>query len=120
VIPSHLQPLTAFRWFMDYGGRFGTHWDNEATYVLLDTPAPLHPGLCTPHLTAALMMVVARDDEMPGASSEIARSTYASAPEPKRLVEIDGGHFGLLYYPSDLFMQASDAQRDFLVEILLS
>ncbi len=118
VMSSHLQPLTAFRWFIEYGGRFGTNWENEATYVSLDTPAPLHPGLCAPHLETALLMVVAHYDEMPGASSDIARLTYRSAPEPKRLVELDGGHFGLLHYPSHLFTQASHAQRDFLIEHL--
>jgi hypothetical protein len=63
-------------------------------------------------------MMVAYDDEMPGANSDIARMTYAAAPEPKQLIEIDGGHFGLLHYPSDLFTQASHAQRDFLLEHL--
>lgn len=26
--PSALQPLTAYRWFIEYGGRFGTGWVN--------------------------------------------------------------------------------------------
>ncbi len=34
------------------------------------------------------------------------------------VVEIDGGHFGLLYYPSALFEQASSVQRDFLLSTL--
>lgn len=116
--PSHLKPLTAFRWFMEYGGRFQTNWENYVTVVTPDTPAPFHPGLCAPHLRASLLMLVARDDEMPGSKADIARLVFDAAPEPKKLVELEGGHFGLLHYPSELFAQASGIQRDFLVERL--
>jgi pimeloyl-ACP methyl ester carboxylesterase len=112
--PSLLPPLTAFRWFIEYGGRYGTRWENSATVVAPTTAALFHPVLCAPHLQAALLMVIAQEDEMPGARSEIARAVYQAAPEPKELVEIDGGHFGLLYYPSPLFDQASQVQTDFL------
>ena len=117
--PSLLKPLTAFRWFIEYGARYGTHWENRATVVTPETAAPFHPGLCAPHLSAAVLMMVAYDDEMPGANSDVARRVYQAAPEPKRLVEVDGGHFGLLHYPSELFTQASQAQRGFLIEHLL-
>lgn len=33
---------------------------------------------------------------------------------PRKWVDIDGGHFGLLWHPSDLFDQASRAQIGFL------
>ena len=33
----------------------------------------------------------------------------------KTKIEIDGVHFGLLFYPSELFDQASTAQRDFSI-----
>jgi hypothetical protein len=29
-------------------------------------------------------------------------------------MEVEGGHFGLLYYPGELFNKASKAQCDFL------
>jgi len=29
--PSPLQPLTAYRWFIEYGGRLGTQWVNDVT-----------------------------------------------------------------------------------------
>jgi hypothetical protein len=63
-------------------------------------------------------MIIAIDDEMPGANSDIARLTFERAPQPKEKLEMDGGHFGLLYYPSELFEHASAAQRDFLVRYL--
>lgn len=114
-IPSLLTPLTAFRWFMEYGARYGTTWENSATTVAPATPAPFHPALCAPHIEASLLMMIADEDEMPGADSRIARMVFDAAPQPKELVEIDGGHFGLLYYPSALFDQCSQAQRGFLI-----
>ena len=116
--PSCLEPLTAFRWFIEYGGRYGTEWENWATLVVPETPAPFHPALCAPYVEAPLLMLVAYEDEMHGASSHIARITYDLAPQPKELVELDGGHFGLLYYPGELFNQASAVQTDFLIRNL--
>jgi hypothetical protein len=48
--PSLLKPITAFRWFIEYGGRHGTGWENVASLVTPDTTAPFHPGLRSPHL----------------------------------------------------------------------
>ena len=118
-IPSLLPPLTAFRWFIEYGGRYGTVWENSASLVSPSTPAPFHPIICAPHINAALLMVVAGDDEMPGASSRIARKTFDAAPQPKEFHEIDGGHFGLLYFPSPLFDNVAGIQINFLTQFLL-
>jgi hypothetical protein len=106
--------LTAFRWFIEYGGRYGTRWENRATSVSPNVPVPFHAGLCSPHVTVPLLMVVAREDEMPGSNSGIARAVFDAAAAPKRLMEIDGGHFGLLHYPSPLFDEVSRSQVDFL------
>ena len=116
--PSLLTPLTAFHWFIEYGARYGTKWENWATRVSPDTPTSFHPVLCAPHVKAPLLLMVAHEDEMPGANSDIARMVFDLAPQPKELVEIDGGHFGLLYYPSPLFDQASKVQQDFLSRYL--
>ena len=63
-------------------------------------------------------MMVAHEDEMPGAKTNIARMAFDLAPQPKEWVALDGGHFGLLHYPGELFNQASTAQRDFLIRNL--
>lgn len=118
--PSLLKPLTAFRWFIEYGGRYGTKWENWGTRVSPETPAPLHPALCAPFLKAPLQMLIAHEDEMPGADSKIARMVFDSAPQPKELINIDGGHFGLVHYPSPHFEQASQAQQAFLERYLLN
>ena len=117
-IPSLLLPLTAYRWFIEYGGRYDTKWQNWATIARPVTRVPFDAILCAPHLQAALLMVIARNDEMEGASSSISRLVWKLAPQPKEMVELDGGHFGLLHYPSPLFDQAVHVQCDFLIRHL--
>ena len=41
--PSLLQPIQAFRWFTQHGGRFGTNWENRASRVIPATAVPFHP-----------------------------------------------------------------------------
>jgi len=118
TIPSLLKPLTAYRWFIEYGARYNTKWVNNATYVNPDVPTKFTSVLCTPYIKAAILMMVAYDDEMPGANSNVARHAFEIAPQPKKLIEIDGGHFGIVHYPSPLFDLASKAQTDFLKERL--
>ena len=117
--PSLLTPISAYRWFIEYGGRHGTRWENWVTRVIPKTPAPYHPGICAPHVKAPTLMMIAPEDEMAGANPAVARAAYDSIPAKKELVEIEGGHFGLLHYPSELFNRAAHAQRDFLLRILL-
>ncbi|RKD90196.1 hypothetical protein BC643_0532 [Mangrovibacterium diazotrophicum] len=118
TIPSLLKPLTAYRWFMEYGARHNTGWVNHATYVVPMVPVKFSSVICVPHLKAAVLMQVAYDDEMPGANPEVARYAYQQTPEPKELQEIEGGHFGLLFYPSELFDQVSRAQAGFFIQHL--
>jgi pimeloyl-ACP methyl ester carboxylesterase len=116
--PSALKPITAFRWFIEYGGRFETKWENQVTYVNPKPSIPYHPGLCASHLDVPLLMVVSPDDEMPGAKAGISRLVFNQVQAPKEWFEIEGGHFGLLYYPSPIFDQASEAQINFLKKYL--
>ena len=116
--PSLLTPIQAFRWFIEYGGRHGTGWENRVTRVLPPTPCPFHAGIAGPYLLHPLLMLIAPEDEMPGANPEVSRAVYNSVPGPKQLLEIDGGHFGLLHHPSDLFDRASRAQSEFLLRTL--
>ncbi|MGI8600620.1 MAG: hypothetical protein ACR2KB_15310 [Chitinophagaceae bacterium] len=95
TIPSMLKPLTAFRWFIEYGGRYNTKWKNNVTHVEPNVPVKFNSVLCSPHIKAALLMVIAHDDEMEGANSEVSRHAYNIAPQPKKLVEVGGGHFGI-------------------------
>ncbi|MGA8513334.1 MAG: alpha/beta fold hydrolase [Burkholderiaceae bacterium] len=116
--PSLLKPIQAFRWFIDYGGRAGTGWINRATRVLPATPVPYHPALCAPFVKAPTLLMVAPEDEMVHANYAVARQAYDRIPGAKQWYDIPGGHFGLLYYPSALFDEASRVQTEFLKQWL--
>lgn len=118
--PSALQPLTAYRWFIEYGGRFGSGWVNDVTRAQPKTPVAWHPGLCATHARCPTVFVVSPQDEMIGASPAVARDAYDKLAGPKEWIEIDGGHFGLVYFPSEEFERASSAQARFLADHLLT
>jgi uncharacterized protein len=112
--PSLLKPIQAFRWFIDYGGRAGTHWINTATRVIPATPVPYEPVLAAPFVKAPTLMMVAPEDEMVHANYAVAKKAYQLMPGAKQWYDIAGGHFGLLYFPSQLFDEASRVQTEFL------
>lgn len=112
--PSRLKELTAYRWFIEHGGRFGTNWQNVVSYSLTEMPEKFHAGQCAPHLKAPILMIVAKNDEMQGASPAVTHKIFSTVNQPKEWVDISGGHFGLLYYPGKLFEKSSRAQINFL------
>ena len=116
--PSALTELTAYRWFIEYGGRFGTNWQNVVSFSTIDIPEDFNIGQLAPNLKAPILMVVAKNDEMNGANTAITEHVYNAITQHKEWVDIDGGHFGLLYYPSKLFDTSSNAQIDFLKRTL--
>jgi uncharacterized protein len=116
--PSLLTPLTAYRWFIEYGARHGTNWQNWATLIASSEPAHWQPARWACHMKAPSLFVIAPDDEMPGADPSVARLAFESAPSAKELLEIEGGHFGLLHHPSALFDEVSQAEVSFLIRHL--
>lgn len=118
LAPSALSELTAYRWFIEYGGRFGTNWQNVVSFSRLDVPEDLNVGQFANQLKAPILMIVATNDEMNGANPKVTKYVFNNITQPKEWVNIDGGHFGLLYHPSDLFNQSSQAQIDFLKKYL--
>jgi uncharacterized protein len=112
--PSLLKPIQAYRWFIEYGGRFGTGWENRATRVTPKTPAPFHAALAAPHIRCPVLMQLSPVDEMVGANPNVAHAVAELIAGPTEIMEIDGGHFGLLHHPSAWFDAASAAQRSFL------
>jgi len=51
---------------------------------------------------------------MPRANPRIARAVFDSICGPKEWYSIAGGHFGLLYHPSELFAESRAIQLGFL------
>ncbi len=118
--PPALRPLTAHRWFSEYGGRPGTGWVNEITRAQPKTLVPWQPGLCARHVSCPTLFLVAPDDEMPASLPAVTRHAYEQLAGPKEWVDLDGGHFGLLYFPSEAYERASSIQTRFLSEHLLA
>ncbi len=116
--PSALQPLTAYRWFLEYGGRLGSGWVNDVTRARPKTPTSWLPGLCARHISCPVLFVVAPEDEMPASVPAVSRAAYDELGGSKAWLDIPGGHFGLLYVPSAEFDAASAGQASFLSERL--
>jgi pimeloyl-ACP methyl ester carboxylesterase len=112
--PSLLEPVQAFRWFIEHGARHGSGWVNRVTRAVPDTAVPYSPVLCAPYVTPPTLMMVAPQDEMIHADYGVARMAYELMPAPKEWYDIDGGHFGLLYHPGPLFDEATRIQTEFL------
>lgn len=117
--PSLLLPIQAYRWFMDYGGRHGSGWQNRAIRVIPTNTAPYSPYLCAPHVSVPSLMMVASADEMAHANPEVSRRAFDLLSGEKDWYDLDGGHFGLLYHPSELFDEVSTVQADYLTRHLL-
>lgn len=117
--PSFLLPITAYHWFISYGARFGTGWQNRATQRIIDTPVAFSPQPCVPHIDVPFLLVVAEEDEMPWCDAVIARQVHASASGPREVLEVGGGHFGLVYHDSEYFTSSVAAQQRFLTNHLV-
>jgi cephalosporin-C deacetylase-like acetyl esterase len=115
---SALSEITAYRWFIEYGGRFGTNWENVVSFSTIEVPDDFNLVQFADQLKAPILMIVATNDEMNGANPKVTQYVYNNITQPKEWVDIDGGHFGLLYYPSPLFDKSSKAQIDFLNKYL--
>jgi pimeloyl-ACP methyl ester carboxylesterase len=115
--PSLLTPIQAFRWFIEHGGRHGSRWENWATRVIPDTPVACSPYVTSPSLTMPVQMMVGRNDEMVHCNPEVQRAVFDRIAGEKEFVEIDGGHFGLLWHQSAQFDEAVHRQIAFLTRV---
>lgn len=118
--PSMLQPPSAFRWFMEHGGRHGSGWVNDITRVVPETPAPFSPGVAAAHVRVPAQVVYACDDEIARASPAVTRQVCEALGGPKEVIGLpDGcGHFGALWYPGGWFERVSTLQAAFLARQL--
>jgi len=115
--PSLLTPIQAFRWFIEHGGRHGSRWENRATRVIPDMPVACNPYVTAPYLRMPVQMMVGRNDEMVHCNPEIQRAVFDRIAGEKEFVEIEGGHFGLLWHPSAEFDEAVNRQIAFLSRV---
>ena len=115
---SALEPISAFRWFIEFGGRYGSGWTNRVVFTSPVAGPDYDPFACAPHLSIPVMFNMSPDDEMPGADSDVTRAVFDRLSGPKELLEVEGGHFGIIEYPSAAFDRASRAQAEFLARSL--
>jgi pimeloyl-ACP methyl ester carboxylesterase len=116
--PSLLKPIQAYRWFIDYGGRHGTLWENRVIRVIPPTAVPLSAYLAAPFIRGSTLLMAGHNDEMVQCNPDVTRAVFELMRCRKQRADIGGGHFGLLYYPSKIFEQVSAEQCAFLVEAL--
>jgi alpha-beta hydrolase superfamily lysophospholipase len=116
--PSALEPLSAFRWFIEYGGRYGSGWTNRVVFTSPDGAPAYDPFACAPRVHVPTLFTMSPHDEMPGAVSEVSRAVFERLAGPRELVEVDGGHFGITEHPSVAFERASEAQAAWLTRTL--
>jgi hypothetical protein len=57
-----------------------------------------------------VQMMIGEDDEMVHCNPEVQRAVFDRIPGKNELVQIEGGHFGLLWHPSAQFDQALTRQ----------
>jgi fermentation-respiration switch protein FrsA (DUF1100 family) len=86
---------------------------NEITRARLRAAGPGSRGFARRTCCPALF-VVSPQDEMPASAPAVARKVWERLGGPREWQDIEGGHFGLLYWPSELFDQAASAQVRFL------
>ncbi|MEO8208701.1 MAG: alpha/beta fold hydrolase, partial [Chloroflexota bacterium] len=117
--PSALTPLTAYRWFIEYGGRYGTGWTNRVVFTAPRDAPDFDAFACAPHVRVPTLFAMSPADEMPGAVSDVTLAVFDRIPGPKERFETDGGHFGIIEVPSEAFDRASEAQAAWLTRTLL-
>jgi hypothetical protein len=70
-------------------------------------------------VTVPSLMMVAPADEMV-MPTEISRQAFDLLAGEKEWYDLEGGRFGLLYHPGELFDEASTVQAEFLTRDLFS
>jgi hypothetical protein len=91
--PSALTDLTAYNWFTEYGGRFGTNWKNVVSFSNIEVPNDFNLVQFADQLKAPILMIVATNDEMNSANPKVTQYVYNNITRPKEWVDIDGGAF---------------------------
>jgi hypothetical protein len=115
--PSLLAPIQAFKWFIEQGGKFNSGWENQVTRVIPRTEVPFTPLLTASFISAPVLMMIGKDDEMPLISRDVQLEVYSRIESEKEFYEIDGGHFGAIYPHSELFHEAIAKQSSFINSI---
>jgi fermentation-respiration switch protein FrsA (DUF1100 family) len=87
-------------------------WNNQTTIRSLENFIEFEPAGWLPYVTPKpLLMILAEHDRC--TFTEVQREVYETAPEPKKLLTFDGGHFDAY---TTFFEQTANPARDWFVE----
>jgi len=95
--------------------KYATEWSNQVFVLQRKLEAQFNEQrLPAKYLKVPTLFVIATDDEVPLCELATNRNCFDLIAAPKELVEIKGGHFGLIYQGSEPYRQAADADIKFL------
>jgi pimeloyl-ACP methyl ester carboxylesterase len=98
--------------------KYATEWSNQVFILQRKLEAQFNEQrLPAKHLKVPTLFVIATDDEVPLCELATNRQCFDLIEAPKQLVEIKGGHFGLIYQGSEPYRQAVDADIKFLQSV---
>ena len=112
--PSLLVPKEAYNWFMTLGKSKNSKWKNIITRVIPRTEVPFTPQLTASFIKSPTLIISGKEDEIIQANLKIQKKVYKAIPSEKKMIEINGGHFGCLYPNSSSFQENIDYQLAFL------
>jgi hypothetical protein len=114
MAPSALPTPDSWEWFSETGRTRAPAWRNEVTLRSVEMFWEYEPGADIQWVSPTpFLMVVAAGDHL--TVSDLAIEAYGRALEPKRLVVLQGGHFGA---STTSFDAASGAAADWFAEHL--
>jgi hypothetical protein len=95
--------------------KYATEWSNQVFILQRKLEAQFNEQrLPAKHLKVPTLFVIATDDEVPLCELATNRQCFDLIEAPKEIVEIKGGHFGLIYQGSEPYRQAVEADIKFL------
>jgi hypothetical protein len=110
-----LPTADSFEWFTETGRSRAPSWRNDVTLRSAEMLSEYEPGTFIERISPTpLLMVIGARDHLTVADEALA--AYSRALEPKKLVLLDGGHFGAYV---DEFEVASGAAADWFAQHLL-
>ena len=95
--------------------KYATDWSNQIFILQRKLEAQFNEQrLPAKYLKVPTLFVIATDDEVPLCELATNSQCFDLIEAPKQLVEVKGGHFGLIYQGSEPYRQAVDADIKFL------
>ncbi len=95
--------------------KYATDWSNQIFILQRKLEAQFNEQrLPAKYLKVPTLFVIATDDEVPLCELATNSRCFDLIEAPKQLVEVKGGHFGLIYQGSEPYRQAVDADIKFL------